>query len=79
MSFNQPSPSAIAVYSHVRHQPSQNTEVQTTSVLNRSKREILRIIDLMVEKTQHEVVDLLTDVSLISYGHVVSDVDPDLC
>lgn len=63
MSFNQPAPSAIAVYSHVRHQPSQNTEVQTTSVLNRSKREILRIIDLMVEKTQQEVVDLLTDVS----------------
>ncbi|XP_031568351.1 WD repeat-containing protein 7-like [Actinia tenebrosa] len=62
MSFNQPSPSAISVYSHVRHQPSQNAEVQTTSVLNRSKREILRIIDLMIEKTQQEVVDLLTDV-----------------
>ena len=62
ISFNQPSPAAIAVYSHVRHQPSQNAEAQSTSILNRAKHEILRIIDLMVEKTQQEVVDLLTDV-----------------
>ncbi|XP_048581651.1 WD repeat-containing protein 7 [Nematostella vectensis] len=62
ISFNQPSPSAIAVYSHVRHQPTQNTEAQTTTVLNRAKKEILRIIDLMIEKTQQDVVDLLTDV-----------------
>lgn len=62
ISFNQPSPAAIAVYSHVRHQPSQNTEAHSTSILNRAKHEILRIIDLMVEKTQQEVVDLLTDV-----------------
>lgn len=64
ISFNQPSPAAIAVYSHVRHQPSQNAEAQSTSVLNRAKHEILRIIDLMVEKTQQEVVDLLTDVCI---------------
>lgn len=65
ISFNQPSPAAIAVYSHVRHQPSQNAEAQSTSILNRAKHEILRIIDLMVEKTQQEVVDLLTDVSVV--------------
>ena len=65
ISFNQPSPAAIAVYSHVRHQPSQNAEAQSTSILNRAKHEILRIIDLMVEKTQQEVVDLLTDVCTI--------------
>ncbi|XP_044173279.1 WD repeat-containing protein 7-like isoform X2 [Acropora millepora] len=62
ISFNQPSPAAIAVYSHVRHQPSQNMETHSTSILNRAKLEILRIIDLMVEKTQQEVVDFLTDV-----------------
>ena len=65
ISFNQPSPAAIAVYSHVRHQPSQNAEAQSTSILNRAKHEILRIIDLMVEKTQQEVVDLLTDVCTV--------------
>ena len=63
ISFNQPSPAAIAVYSHVRHQPSQNAEVQSSSVLNRAKYEILHIIGLMIEKTQQEVVDLLPDVS----------------
>ena len=63
ITFNQPSPAAIAVYSHVRHQPSQNAEVQSSSVLNRAKYEILHIIGLMIEKSQQDVVELLPDVS----------------
>ncbi|EDO29103.1 predicted protein, partial [Nematostella vectensis] len=68
----EPSPSAIAVYSHVRHQPTQNTEAQTTTVLNRAKKEILRIIDLMIEKTQQDVVDLLTDTGSSLFGMLSS-------
>ena len=40
-------------------------ETHSTSILNRAKLEILRIIDLMVEKTQQEVVDFLTDVRIM--------------
>ena len=62
MSFTQPSPAAIAVYSHVRHQPSSNTEVQTTNTLHNARSEILRIMELMVEKSQHQVVDFIVEV-----------------
>ena len=62
LSFNQASPAAIAVYSHVRHQPS-SADIQHSSTLHRSKKEILRVLELMIEKTQQEVVKLLPDVS----------------
>uniref|UniRef100_A0A7M5X173 WD repeat-containing protein 7 n=2 Tax=Clytia hemisphaerica TaxID=252671 RepID=A0A7M5X173_9CNID len=62
MSFTQPSPAAIAVYSHVRHQPSSSTEVQTTNTLHNARSEILRIMELMVDKSQHQVVDFIVEV-----------------
>lgn len=61
MSFNQASPAAIAVYSHVRHQPS-SVDIQHSSTLHRSKKEILRIVELMIDKTQQEVIQLLLEV-----------------
>ena len=62
MSFHQPSPAAITVYSHVRHQPSAAVDIQNSTTLNRSKKEILRIVELMIEKTQQEVIQLLLEV-----------------
>ncbi|XP_028399400.1 WD repeat-containing protein 7-like isoform X2 [Dendronephthya gigantea] len=61
LSFNQASPAAIAVYSHVRHQPS-SADVQHSSTLHRSKKEILRVLELMIDKTQQEVIKLLPEV-----------------
>jgi len=88
ISFNQPSPAAIAVYSHVRHQPAPSTELSNTSILHRAKTEILRIIELMIEKTQQDVVELLIEVvdivvHCLDYRHIkekgLAEIFPALC
>lgn len=65
MSFTQPSPAAIAVYSHVRHQPAAASESQTTNTLHNARAEILHIMELMIEKNQHQVVDFIVEVIII--------------
>lgn len=62
MSFTQPSPAAIAVYSHVRHQPSSANESQQTNTLQNARSEILRIMELMVDKNHHQVIDFIVEV-----------------
>lgn len=62
MSFTQPSPAAIAVYSHVRHQPTATNEAQNTNTLHNARAEILRIMELMIEKNQNQVVDFIVEV-----------------
>jgi hypothetical protein len=40
-----------------------------TNILNRSKPEILRIIELLIEKMQSEITDLIVEASiLLEYG-----------
>jgi len=62
MSFTQPSPAAIAVYSHVRHQPQTAGETQYSNVLHSTRGEILRIIELMIEKNQQQVIEFIVEV-----------------
>ena len=63
ISFNQTSPAAIAVYSHVRHQPTPSTpDSQNSNIIHSARNEILRTIELMIEKNQHEVVHLIVEV-----------------
>ena len=64
ISFNQTSPAAIAVYSHVRHQPTPSTpDSQTSNIVHSARNEILRTIELMIEKNQQDVVHLIVEVN----------------
>jgi len=64
ISFNQTSPAAIAVYSHVRHQPTPSTpDSQTSNIVHSARNEILRTIELMIEKNQQDVVHLIVEVA----------------
>eukprot|EP00794_Sanderia_malayensis_P009425 gene9425-10411_t len=63
MSFNQTSPAAIAVYSHVRYQPTAAVpDTQNSIIFHSAKAEILRTIELMIDKSQQEVVHLIVEV-----------------
>ena len=71
MGFSQPSPASIAVYSHVRQAPaasqtqSSSDPTQLASVLQNSRAEILRLIELMVDKNQHEVQSFIVEVNFL--------------
>ncbi|XP_057311095.1 WD repeat-containing protein 7-like isoform X1 [Hydractinia symbiolongicarpus] len=62
MSFTQPSPAAIAVYSHVRHQPPVSGESQVSHALHNACSEILRVMELMIEKNQQQVIEFIVEV-----------------
>lgn len=62
MSFTQPSPAAIAVYSHVRHQPPVSGESQVSHALHNACGEILRVMELMIEKNQQQVIEFIVEV-----------------
>jgi len=40
-------------------------EVQTTNTIHNARSEILRIMELMVEKSQHQVVDFIVEVKYV--------------
>ncbi|XP_047143877.1 WD repeat-containing protein 7 isoform X1 [Hydra vulgaris] len=62
MSFTQPSPAAIAVYSHVRQQPSALHEAPMSTVLHSARSEILRVMEYMIEKNQQQVIEFIVEV-----------------
>ena len=68
MSFTQPSPAAIAVYSHVRQQPSASHEAPMSTVLYSARGEILRVMEHMIEKNQQQVIEFIVEV-LFSYSY----------
>ncbi len=65
MPFNQTSPAAIAVYSHVRYQTTANNpDAQNSNIIHSSRSEILRTIELMIDKSQQDVVHLIVEVNV---------------
>ena len=64
MSFTQPSPASIAVYSHVRHHPQSTGESQHSNILHNTRSEILRIMELMIDKNQQQVVEFIVEVKI---------------